>query len=185
MSVDWLVRMSVDWLVRMLVCTSGVKFAESLASFQNLLNNRIINTKTGFVMNNSAPLAEEDAVRALAALAQTTRLRLFRTLVVAGPAGRNAGNVYTALAIAPSALSFHLKELAHAGLILSRQEGRFMIYTARFELMTALLGFLTENCCQGFPGDGDGDGDGTCQPATNNACCPGTDSPQTPATSCC
>lgn len=116
-------------------------------------------------MNNPASLAEEDAVRALAALAQITRLRLFRALVVAGKEGLNAGNLSTALEIAPSALSFHLKELTHAGLVSSRQEGRFMIYTARFELMTALLGFLTENCCQGSTSAG------PCLPASNNPVC--------------
>ncbi len=132
-------------------------------------------------MNNPTPLAEEDAVRALAALAQTTRLRLFRSLVVAGPTGLNAGNLSTALEIAPSALSFHLKELSHAGLIVSRQEGRFMIYTARFELMTALLGFLTENCCQGSTADGH------CHPDTRNTCKNDSDSPQPddPTATCC
>ena len=93
-------------------------------------------------------LNEEQVVRALAALAQATRLRLFRALVVAGPPGMSAGALATALEIAPSALSFHLKELSHAGLIEARSEGRFQIYTARFDCMNSLLAFLTENCCQ-------------------------------------
>ncbi len=94
-------------------------------------------------------LSEEQVVRALAALAQVTRLRLYRALVVAGPPGMNAGALAGALEIAPSALSFHLKELSHAGLIEARSEGRFQIYTARFDCMNSLLAFLTENCCQG------------------------------------
>lgn len=134
-------------------------------------------------MDTATPLAEEDAVRALAALAQTSRLRLFRALVVAGQEGLNAGNLSTALEIAPSALSFHLKELMHAGLILSRQEGRFMIYTARYELMTALLGFLTENCCQGSSTTE------ACLPTGKTGVCDNvTDSPQQPdltAKRCC
>lgn len=126
-------------------------------------------------MDTPAPLAEDDAVRALAALAQTTRLRLFRALVVAGQDGLNAGNLSAALEIAPSALSFHLKELAHAGLIMSRQDGRFMIYTARYELMTALLGFLTENCCQGSGNDGECkavSATGNCQSSTDSQASP-------------
>jgi ArsR family transcriptional regulator, arsenate/arsenite/antimonite-responsive transcriptional repressor len=93
-------------------------------------------------------LNEEQVVRALAALAQATRLRLFRALVVAGTSGMNAGTLATALEIAPSALSFHLKELSHAGLIEARSEGRFQIYTARFDCMNSLLAFLTANCCR-------------------------------------
>jgi ArsR family transcriptional regulator len=96
-----------------------------------------------------ATLTEEQIVRALGALAQATRLRLFRALVVAGPDGLAAGALSGALEIAPSALSFHLKELTHAGLIEARQDGRFMIYKARFDEMIALVAFLTENCCQG------------------------------------
>lgn len=99
--------------------------------------------------NTLPPLSEDQAVRALAALAQATRLRLFRELVVAGQAGLSAGALSGSLGIAPSALSFHLKELSHAHLIEARQEGRFMFYSARFDSMNALLGFLTDNCCQG------------------------------------
>ncbi|MEN9864508.1 MAG: hypothetical protein RL748_98 [Pseudomonadota bacterium] len=105
-----------------------------------------------FISPASKAFSEDQAVRALAALAQTTRLRMFRALVVAGPEGLNAGSLSSQLEIAPSALSFHLKELSHAGLIEARAEGRFQIYTACFSEMNALLAFLTENCCQGSGG---------------------------------
>jgi ArsR family transcriptional regulator, arsenate/arsenite/antimonite-responsive transcriptional repressor len=91
------------------------------------------------------------AISALAALAQESRLAAFRLLVQAGPAGLPASKIAEALAIAPSSLSFHLKELAHAGLVMPRQEGRFVIYAARFDTVDALIGFLTENCCGGAP----------------------------------
>lgn len=89
------------------------------------------------------------AISALAALAQDSRLATFRLLVQAGPAGMAASKIAEALALPASSLSFHLKELSHAGLIVARQEGRFIIYAAQFETMNALLGFLTENCCGG------------------------------------
>jgi ArsR family transcriptional regulator, arsenate/arsenite/antimonite-responsive transcriptional repressor len=90
-------------------------------------------------------------VKALAALAQESRLSVFRLLVQAGPDGLPAGKIGEAAGIAPSSLSFHLKELANAGLIDSRHEGRFIIYTARYPAMDALIGYLTENCCGGVP----------------------------------
>lgn len=89
------------------------------------------------------------AVSALSALAQESRLAIFRALVQAGPAGLAAGKISATTAIQPSALSFHLKELARADLVESRQDGRFVIYSARFATMDALIGFLTENCCAG------------------------------------
>ena len=91
----------------------------------------------------------KNAVAALAALAQESRLAVFRLLVQAGPEGLPAGKVSEALAIPPSSLSFHLKELTHAGMVSSRQEGRFVIYQANYDAATALIAFLTENCCQG------------------------------------
>ena len=91
------------------------------------------------------------ALSALAALAHESRLRVFRTLVQAGPAGMAAGQISEATGIAPSSLSFHLKELNHAALVSSRQAGRFVIYVAQFGTMNALLAFLTENCCGGNP----------------------------------
>ncbi|WP_091875098.1 ArsR/SmtB family transcription factor [Massilia yuzhufengensis] len=91
------------------------------------------------------------AIAALAALAQESRLATFRLLVQAGPAGMAASRIAESLGIPASSLSFHLKELTHAGLIAPRQEGRFIIYAAQFDTMNALLGFLTENCCGGNP----------------------------------
>jgi DNA-binding transcriptional ArsR family regulator len=91
------------------------------------------------------------ALSALAALAQESRLAVFRLLVQAGPQGMAASKIGAQLSIPPSSLSFHLKELSHAGLIVSRQDGRFVIYAADIDSMNALLGFLTENCCGGAP----------------------------------
>lgn len=88
-----------------------------------------------------------DVVTALAALAQDTRLAVYRLLVQQGPSGLAAGEIASRLDIAPATLSFHLKELTHAGLATSRQEGRFVYYAANFEAMNALVAFLTENCC--------------------------------------
>lgn len=92
------------------------------------------------------------AVAALAALAQEHRLAVFRLLVQAGPEGIPAGQVAEALDLAPNTLTFHFDRLRMAGLVTVRREGRSMIYAARFEVMNRLLGFLTENCCQGAPG---------------------------------
>lgn len=90
-------------------------------------------------------------IAALAALAHESRLAVFRALVQAGPAGLPAGQIATLLGVPPSSLSFHLKELAHAELVTSRQEGRFVIYCANFTTMNGLIGYLTENCCGGNP----------------------------------
>lgn len=92
---------------------------------------------------------EAAAVKALAALAQAQRLRAFRALVVAGPRGMTPGAMAEQLGVAPSALSFHLKELTHAGLVSSEPRGRNLIYRASFDQMTRLLAYLTEHCCQG------------------------------------
>lgn len=92
-----------------------------------------------------------DAVTALAALAQETRLSVYRLLVEAGPEGISAGRIAEALEIPAATLSFHLKELARAGLISSRQEKQFIYYATDFEAMAALMAFLTQNCCQGMP----------------------------------
>ncbi len=94
-------------------------------------------------------LDEASALRALAALAQASRLRIFRALVLKGPDGLAAGDLAAQLQVAPSALSFHLKELSHAGLIEARQDGRFIIYKPCMEEMQGLIAYLTENCCQG------------------------------------
>jgi ArsR family transcriptional regulator len=96
-------------------------------------------------------MEQTDAVAALAALAQDNRLDVFRLLVQAGPEGMPAGNVASALKLAPNTLTFHFDRLRHAGLVTVRREGRLMIYAARYDEMNALLGYLTENCCQGRP----------------------------------
>jgi DNA-binding transcriptional ArsR family regulator len=88
-------------------------------------------------------------VRAFGALAQETRLGIYRLLVTAGPEGLAAGAIAEKLDLPPATLSFHLKELSLAGLTRSRQEGRFVIYSANFETMNALVLYLTENCCSG------------------------------------
>jgi DNA-binding transcriptional ArsR family regulator len=88
-------------------------------------------------------------VKALAALAQPTRLAIYRLLVARGPEGVAAGEVATKLKVAPATLSFHFKALSHAGLIDSRQDGRFIYYTANFATMNGMVAYLTENCCGG------------------------------------
>jgi DNA-binding transcriptional ArsR family regulator len=95
------------------------------------------------------------AVALLAALAQETRLSIYRALVQAGGNGLPAGKIAETVGAPASTLSFHLKELAAAGLIRGRQEGRFVIYTADYAAMNDLMGFLTEKCCSGT----------ACQPA--------------------
>ena len=96
-------------------------------------------------------LDTKHALAALTAVAQESRLAVFRLLVSSGPAGLAASKIADHLAIAPSSLSFHLKELAHADLVKQRQDGRFVIYSANFDTMNALIAFLTANCCAGNP----------------------------------
>jgi ArsR family transcriptional regulator, arsenate/arsenite/antimonite-responsive transcriptional repressor len=91
------------------------------------------------------------AISALAALAQETRLAIFRLLVERGPAGLAAGDISERLKLPPSSLSFHLAQLSHAGLILQRRQSRSLIYSIDFPTMNALMGFLTDNCCGGNP----------------------------------
>ncbi len=105
-----------------------------------------------------------DAVKSLAALAQESRLSGFRLLVQAGPEGMPAGQLSEQVGISPSALSFHLKELSHAGLVTSRPAGRFVIYAAHINQMNALLTYLTDNCCGGNP----------CSPVPSMRCAPAT-----------
>ena len=94
-------------------------------------------------------MEEQDIVRSLAALAQPVRLQVFRALVVAGPAGLTPGALVEALDVPATSLSFHLKELTHSGLVTQERSGRNLIYRAAFGQMNALIGYLTENCCQG------------------------------------
>jgi ArsR family transcriptional regulator, arsenate/arsenite/antimonite-responsive transcriptional repressor len=93
--------------------------------------------------------SESVALQSLSALAQVQRLRAFRALVTAGADGLTPGAMAALLDIPGSALSFHLKELTHAGLISSEPQGRFLIYRANFRQMNAVLDYLTEHCCQG------------------------------------
>ncbi len=91
------------------------------------------------------------ALAALTAVAQESRLAVFRLLAQAGPEGLAASKIAESVGIAPSSLSFHLKELSYAELVTQRQDGRFIIYSANFETMNALIAFMTENCCTGTP----------------------------------
>ncbi|ASU37253.1 transcriptional regulator [Herbaspirillum sp. meg3] len=91
----------------------------------------------------------KSVISALAALAQESRLAIFRFLVQIGPEGIAASKIGEHVGIAPSSLSFHLKELTHASLVVPRQDGRFVIYAANYDTMNQVLGFLTENCCGG------------------------------------
>ncbi|WP_029923032.1 ArsR/SmtB family transcription factor [Nevskia soli] len=93
----------------------------------------------------------KSALAALSALAQETRLAVFRYLVEAGPEGMTVGRIGEALGVPAATLSFHLKELSHAGLVSSRQESRFIWYSANYESMNGLIAYLTENCCRGQP----------------------------------
>jgi DNA-binding transcriptional ArsR family regulator len=92
---------------------------------------------------------ESTVVKALAALAQPFRLQIYRALVVAGQQGMTPGTMAEGLGIAPSSLSFHLKELTNAGLVTQERASRNLIYRAAYDQMNSLLGYLTANCCQG------------------------------------
>ena len=94
-------------------------------------------------------MEEQDVVRSLAALAQVLRLQIFRLLVVGGKTGLTPSAISEALGTPATTLSFHLKELMHAGLVTQERDGRYLIYRASFEQMNQLLGYLTANCCAG------------------------------------
>lgn len=94
-------------------------------------------------------MKEDDVIKSLAALGQPHRLKIFRALVVAGPAGLTPGVMADGLSIPGATLSFHLKELVNAGLVTQARASRNLIYRAAYERMNDLLGYLTENCCQG------------------------------------
>ena len=96
-------------------------------------------------------MEKSDAIAALAALAQDNRLDVYRLLVQAGADGLPAGQVAEALDLAPNTLTFHFDRLRAAGLVTVRRDGRSMIYAAQYDTMNALLGYLTDNCCQGAP----------------------------------
>jgi DNA-binding transcriptional ArsR family regulator len=107
-------------------------------------------------------MEESEAVESLAALAQGLRLRIYRSLVVAGPEGEMPGRMAEVLEVPAATLSFHLKELARADLISQQRDGRNLIYRANFDRMNALLGYLTEHCCQGV----------ACEPSSLAVCRP-------------
>jgi DNA-binding transcriptional ArsR family regulator len=94
-------------------------------------------------------VTELEAVKALSALAQPLRLQVFRALVVVGDAGLTPSAIQEGLNVPPATLSFHLKELMNAGLVTQQRASRHLIYRAAYDRMNALLGYLTENCCQG------------------------------------
>jgi len=96
-------------------------------------------------------MTEAEVVRALAALAQQSRLQIFRQLVVAGQGGLTPTQLSSTLGVPGTALSFHLKELTHAGLITQERQGRNLLYRASFASMNEVLAYLTRNCCEGQP----------------------------------
>jgi len=110
-----------------------------------------------------------EAIAALTALGHAKRLAIFRLLVVAGPEGRMAGDIGEALGMPGATLSFHLKELANAGLITAEPQGRFVCYRAAFDAMNGLIAYLTHNCCEGSPHAECGPMTATCSPG--DACC--------------
>jgi DNA-binding transcriptional ArsR family regulator len=109
-------------------------------------------------------MEEKEAIAALSALAHASRLQVFRLLVRFSPEGLAAGDIASRLEIAPATLSFHLSGLEQAGLLESRREGRSIIYCVRVAGIQSLMGFLTEDCCQGRPE--------LCQPRDDEECCP-------------
>jgi ArsR family transcriptional regulator len=94
-------------------------------------------------------MESKEVVQALAALAHPLRLEVFRALVVAGQSGLTPGVMHAALDVPPATLSFHLKELTSSGLVTQERASRNLIYRAAYDNMNALLGYLTDNCCQG------------------------------------
>ena len=94
-------------------------------------------------------MKQAQVVKALAALAQPTRLAIYRLLVTSGPEGLAAGQIAEKLKTSPATMSFHFKTLSHAGLVESRQDGRFIYYAANFAVMNGMVNYLTENCCGG------------------------------------
>lgn len=106
---------------------------------------------------------ERQALAALGALSQETRLRILRHLVIAGPDGVAAGAIAEHVEVSASNVSFHLKELEHAGLVSVRRDSRSMVYSAAYDALTGLIRFLMEDCCSGRPE--------ICVPAFASACC--------------
>lgn len=115
------------------------------------MNTLALNMRAAQAPNPSPAMDEALAVQALAALAQSSRLRVFRAIVGAGPEGLQPGQIALALSLPANSLSFHLKELSNAGLIGWQREGRFLRYRAHFDQMQSLVHFLTAHCCHGAP----------------------------------
>jgi DNA-binding transcriptional ArsR family regulator len=129
-----------------------VRRVDSRIHFHNIGNMESTITRSSSVSVSPAEgrvLGSAEVIAALAALAQEHRLAAFRLLVEAGPNGVSAGDLADRLGIPRSSLSFHLNQMMQAGLIVQRRESRSLIYSADFAAMTALVGFLTENCCRG------------------------------------
>lgn len=105
-------------------------------------------------------MEKQDVIRALGALAHSTRLDIFRALVVAGPEGRTPGQLMAELEVPSATMSFHLKELAGAGLVNQERASRNIVYRAAYDQMNGVLGFLSQNCCAGSP---------ACAPAADTA----------------
>ncbi|MBT9456806.1 MAG: helix-turn-helix transcriptional regulator [Burkholderiaceae bacterium] len=108
-------------------------------------------------------MEDVDVIKALAALAQPLRLKVFRALVVAGPVGMTPGALQEVLEVPGATLSFHLKELANSGLVTQERASRNLIYRAHYAQMNELLGYLTENCCGN---------NAACAPPNTSAACP-------------
>lgn len=104
-----------------------------------------------FIESWNESMQPDRVIRALAALAQEHRLAAFRLLVEAGPQGVAAGAIAEAVDVPPSSMSFHLAQLANAGLVTQRRESRSILYTADYAAMNGLMAYLTENCCGGVP----------------------------------
>jgi DNA-binding transcriptional ArsR family regulator len=126
--------------------------------------HRIIQLAASTYFDICGDMEKMYAIAALSALAQDTRLDIFRLLVEAGADGAPAGMIAEKLALPSATLSFHLNQLKHARLVKFRRESRSLIYTAEYQVMNELLGYLTENCCQG---DAAACGLAPCAPATN------------------
>ncbi len=109
----------------------------------------------------------DQVIRSLGALAQEHRLAVYRLLVQAGAQGLPAGVLAEKLGVPPSSMSFHLAQLAHAGLVTQRRESRSIIYSADYAAMNRLMGYLTENCCGGVACDDASEDAAACEPSTN------------------
>jgi ArsR family transcriptional regulator, arsenate/arsenite/antimonite-responsive transcriptional repressor len=129
-------------------------------------------------LHNYGGMKKSDAIAALAALAQETRLDIFRLLVEAGSGGLPAGQIGARLGLPSATLSFHLSQLKHAGLVTFRRESRSLIYAAEYDAMNGLLAYLTENCCQGDPA---GCGVGVCDSSASVITNEGASRHETPA----